>query len=409
MKPIDYRQTKRACYFTNLVMASAFSLPPLLFAIFREMYDISYTLLGSLVLISFCTQLGVDLIFSFFSRLFNIHKTFRAMPLLTALGLFIYALIPMCFPQYAYIGLVVGTVIFAVAAGLAEVLTSSAIAAIPGSTESDMSILHSLYGYGLVSVVIISTLFLQFVGDGYWMYLTFFWAALPVVAAIFMLRVPLPEMSTANQTSTAIRTKHRTKSLVLFVCCIFLGSCAENTMSNWISAYAENALQIPKVWGDLLGMTFFAALLALTRSLYAKFGKNILKMLTISMAGAAFCYILAALSPSAAVSLIACAALGICSGMLWPGTLILMEEKLPAAGVAAYALMAAGGDLGASLSPQLFGIIVDRISVTAWADSLGKSMNLSAEQLGFKVGLLIVAAFPILGFVLLRYIKKIFK
>lgn len=109
-------------------MSSVFSLPPLLFATFREMYGISYTLLGTLVLINFCTQLGIDLIFSFFSKYFNIHKTIRLIPLVTATGLCVYALIPILFPQYAYIGLVAGTFIFSFAAGLGEVLISPTVA-----------------------------------------------------------------------------------------------------------------------------------------------------------------------------------------------------------------------------------------------------------------------------------------
>ena len=104
MEKINYRQTKITCYFTNVVMSSAFSLPPLLFATFREMYGISYTLLGSLILINFCTQLGIDLIFSFFSRYFNIHKTIRLMPLITASGLFVYALFPHAVPPACLYG-----------------------------------------------------------------------------------------------------------------------------------------------------------------------------------------------------------------------------------------------------------------------------------------------------------------
>lgn len=147
MEKINYKRTKLTCYFTYLAMSSVFCLPPLLFATFREMYGISYALLGTLVLVNFCTQLGIDLIFSFFSRYFNIHKTIRIMPLVTAIGLCVYALIPMMFPQYAYIGLVVGTLIFSVAAGLGEVLVSPTVAALPSETpEKDMSILHSLYG-----------------------------------------------------------------------------------------------------------------------------------------------------------------------------------------------------------------------------------------------------------------------
>ena len=134
MKTINHKKTKYACYFTYLAMASPFALPPLLFATFKELYDISYTLLGTLVLVNFCTQLGMDLILSFFSKHFNVHKTLRVMPMITAVGLLIFALIPYLFPQFAYIGLVVGTFVFSVASGLAEVLVSPTVAALPSDT-----------------------------------------------------------------------------------------------------------------------------------------------------------------------------------------------------------------------------------------------------------------------------------
>ena len=180
-------------------------------------------------------------------------------------------------------------------------------------------------------------------------------------------------------------------------------------MSNWISAYTENALHLPKIWGDLLGTCLFAAFLALTRTAYSKFGKNIFRTLTVSMLCSVLCYITIALSPNATLSLIACVALGIFSAMLWPGTLILMEKKIPAVGVAAYALMAAGGDLGASVAPQLVGIVVDNVSITDWASALGSTMSLSAEQVGFKAGMLLAALFPTLGAFLLLYMKRFFK
>jgi len=206
MEKIKYKKTKLTCYFTYLAMSSVFSLPPLLFATFRELYGISYTLLGTLVLVNFCTQLGIDLIFSFFSKHFNIHKTIRIMPLVTASGLCIYALIPTLFPQYAYAGLIIGTVLFSVAAGLGEVLISPTVAALPSETpEKDMSILHSLYGYGLVGVVLISTLFLKFLGNQYWMYLTFFWAALPVIASILLFTSKLPDMNVEQNEEKVVK------------------------------------------------------------------------------------------------------------------------------------------------------------------------------------------------------------
>ena len=410
MNSVSYKRTKFACYFTNIVMASAFGLPPLLFATFREMYGISYTLLGTLVLVNFCTQLGVDLVFSFFSKHFNIHKAIRVMPLVTAGGLCIYALVPMLFPEYAYLGLVVGTLVFSVAAGLGEVLISPTIAAMPSDTpDKDMSILHSLYGYGLVGVIIISTVFLRLIGNEYWMYLTFFWASLPVVASVLLITSPLPDMDTEQTNSKTTKSKFRTKGLALCVLCIFLGACAENTMTNWISVYSEAVLGIPKVWGDIFGMAVFALLLAITRSLYAKLGKDISKTLLISMIGSAVGYISIAIFTNSAISLIACVSLGVFSAMLWPGTLILMEEKIPAVGVAAYALMAAGGDLGASVAPQGMGIIVDKIALTQWASGFGEALSMSPEQVGFKFGMLIASVFPLLGVILMLYMKKFFK
>ena len=98
MKTKSFSRTKKSCYFAYLATASVFSMPPLLFVTFRDMYGISYTLLGLLILINFVTQLSVDLIFSFFSHKFNIEKTVKLTPALTIVGLWIYALWPLIFP-----------------------------------------------------------------------------------------------------------------------------------------------------------------------------------------------------------------------------------------------------------------------------------------------------------------------
>lgn len=405
---VNFKRTKHACYYTYLAMSSVFSLPPILFVTFREMYGISYTLLGTLVLVNFCTQLIVDLIFTFFTKYFNIRKTIRVMPLLTCAGLFIYAFSPIIFPQNVYAGLLTGTVIFSVAAGLCEVLLSPLVASLPSDNpERDMSMLHSLYAYGVVTVVIISTVFLKLFGTHNWMYLTMFWAALPVISFILFCVSPMPEVEISQNNSDG-SAKKKNSGLALCVLCIFLGSAAENSMTNWISGYIENALQISKVVGDIIGMASFAILLGLGRTLYAKYGKNISTILLCGMVGATACYFVAGLSANVVVSLIACIFTGLCTSMLWPGTLILMEEKFPNPGITAYALMAAGGDFGGSVAPQMLGAVVDAVSASDWATDLGESLSLSAEQVGMKVGMLTAALFPLLGIVLLIYIKKRF-
>ncbi len=403
----NYKKTKYACYYTYLAMSSVFSLPPILFVTFRQMYNVSYTLLGTLVLINFCTQLIVDLIFTFFSKHFNITKTVRTMPLITTLGLLIYAIVPTLFPQYAYAGLAAGTVVFSVAAGLCEVLLSPTVAALPSdNSERDMSMLHSLYAYGVVTVVVVSSVFLKIFGTHSWMYLTIFWAALPVISFILFCTSPMPEMDISHGSSGSSKNKYA--GLYLCVLCIFLGSAAENSMTNWISGYMENALKIPKVTGDILGMTTFAILLGLGRTWYANYGKNIAGVLLFGMAGAFVCYIVAGLCTNVIISMIACVLVGLFTSMLWPGTLILMEEKFTGIGVTAYALMAAGGDFGASVAPQLLGIVVDTVSASEWAGALGVAAAMTPEQIGMKTGMLTAAIFPLLGVALLLYMKKYF-
>lgn len=112
-----YQLTKYACYITNISMSVVASLSPLLFVTFREMYGISYTLLGLLVVINFSTQLFIDLAFTFFARNFNIHKTVRLMPFITFCGLLIYGIFPSVFTEIAYFWIVIGTIVFSVLPG----------------------------------------------------------------------------------------------------------------------------------------------------------------------------------------------------------------------------------------------------------------------------------------------------
>lgn len=407
----NYKRTKFACYSAYLTMASIFALPPLLFVTFHESYGVSYTLLGTLVLVNFCTQLGIDLLFTFFSRYFNPKLMVRVMPFVTSLGLAIYAFAPVIFGENVYLGFLIGTVIFSVSAGLSEVLLSPTIAALPSDNPArDMSLLHSLYGVGVFGVIVISTVFLKLFGSENWTYLTLFFAALPMFAAILFILSPMPEMNTSSPAEKSEKKSGRNFGLALCVACIFFGSCAENTMSNWVSGFMENALGIDKALGDILGTAMFAVLLATTRILYARFGKNISKMLMIGMIGAVACYLLAGFSPNAVIALIACALTGMFTSMLWPGSLILMEEKLPGVGVAAYALMASGGDLGASVAPQLMGIVVDSVTASSFAARLAETTNLTAEQIGMKAGMIVTTIFPIIGIIVLtvtfRYFKK---
>ena len=388
---------KYACYATNVTMSVVGNLSPLLFLTFRDLYGISYSLMGLLVLINFMTQLGVDLMFSFFSHKFNISATVKLTPALAVVGLIVYSLFPFLLPQYAYMGLVLGTLIASASSGLAEVLISPVIAALPAKDpDREMSKLHSIYAWGVVAVIVISTLFLWVFGRKNWQWLGLLFALIPLLSTVLFMGSDVPTMTTPKHTAGAFAFL-KDKGLWLCVCAIFLGGAAECTMAQWCSGYLEQALSLPKVWGDIFGAAMFATMLGLGRTLYANIGKKISRVLFYGAIGATLCYLLAAICPLPIVSLVACGLTGLCTSMMWPGSLVVAENRFPTGGVFIFAIMAAGGDLGASVGPQLIGIITDAALKNPAMLSLASELSLSPEQLGMKAGMLMGMLFPLLA------------
>lgn len=398
---------KAGCYASNISMSVVGNLSPLLFLTFYELYGISYTLLGLLVVINFCTQLGVDLLFSFFSHKFNIPLAVKCAPFLTMAGLLIYALSPVIFPGAVYAGLVIGTVLFSMASGFCEVLVSPVIAALPSDDpDRDMSKLHSIYAWGVVGVAVISTVFLRFCGKSNWQWLPVIFMVIPIAAVIFFAKARLPQMATPEKTSGAVKFL-KNGGVWLCVLGIFLGGSAEVTMAQWASSYIEEALDIRKIFGDIFGVAIFAVTLGLGRSLYAKFGKNISNALFWGAIGATVCYLIAAVSPFPVVGLIACALTGFCVSMMWPGSLIVASDRYPQGGVMIFALMAAGGDFGASMGPQLVGVVTDAAKKNETLISMANTLGLSAEQFGMKLGMIVGMLFPMIAIaVYATYLKS---
>ncbi len=391
----EYLKLKMACYSSNVSMSVVSNLSPILFITFRSLYGFSYSMLGLLVFLNFSTQLLVDLCFSFFSHKFNIPKAVRLMPVLCFLGLLVYAICPMLFPNNAYTYLLIGTAIFSSSCGLGEVLISPVIASIPADdSDREMSKLHSVYAWGVVGVVVVATLFLFCFGNENWYILVLVLSTIPVLSWILFLGAKIPLMKTPEKASGVVGLL-KNKGVWLCIMAIFLGGAAECTMAQWASGYLEKALDIPKIWGDIFGVAFFAAFLGLGRSLYAKIGKNIHRVLLWGSFGATICYLLAIISPFPILGLFACAFTGFCVSMLWPGNLVVSTSRFPQGGVVVYALMAAGGDLGASVGPQLVGTITDAAMKNEKIISAAASLNMAPDQLGMKLGMLAGMIFPL--------------
>lgn len=152
--------------------------------------------------------------------------------------------------------------------------------------------------------------------------------------------------------------------------------------------------------------SLFALMLGTGRTLYSKTGKNIGRVLLLGAVGATLCYLIAAISNVPVIGLIACAFSGFCVSMLWPGNLIVASDRFPAGGIFIYAMMAAGGDLGGAVGPQLVGVITDTAIQNSSAIALAQALGLSPEQFGMKLGMLVGMLFPLFAIPLYAHIRK---
>ena len=403
-----YKPTVYACFMTSVSSSVTGNLSPLLFLTFRRLYGLSFADMGLLVLINFTTQLLVDLLFSFLARKLRPDLCVKLTPAVIAVGLWVFGILPVLMPAHAFLWLIVGTVIFSAGSGLAEVLTSPTVSAVPSDNSPRLlSRLHAAYAWGVVAVVVPAALFLYGFGGDLWYVLPLVFSVIPLVAFLMFVFSPIPPLSVGQERRGEASQKLPRRTLLLCVLCIFFGGASECTMAQWCSGYLEAALGIEKVWGDLFGVALFGLMLAIGRTLYSMFGRHARPCLFYGALGAAACYLLAALSPWPIVGLIACVMTGFCVSMLWPGSLIVAEKRMPHAGVVMYALMAAGGDLGASLVPQAVGAITDAALLSARMTALAAEWSMTPEQLGMKLGMLFATLFPLACALIVCWIGRI--
>jgi len=360
----NYKSTLHACYLGYITQALIINLPPLLFVVFMEKFGLSYTMLGSLVLINFVTQLIVDALSIKFVDKIGQRTSVVMAHAFAAAGMIVLAFLPGILPS-PYIGLAISCILFSIGGGLIEVLVSPIVDSLPGDAKaSSMSLLHSFYSWGQVLVIILSTLALRFVSHDLWFLLPLAWSLLPLFTLFKFTKVPLmPPMEESERTS--LRTLFRSKVFLLALLLMVCSGASEQSMAQWASLFAEKGLGISKTLGDLLGPCLFAVMMGIGRTWYGIKGQkiNMQKTLTVCSVLCIASFIITGLSPIPAISLLGCALCGLSVSLMWPGMLSITAAGYPSGGVAMFAVLALGGDLGCSIGPQLTGIIADSSSL----------------------------------------------
>ena len=379
MKTQNFNHTVRACFMGSVIQAIVINFAPLLFVTFHNTYGIGLDKISFLITIIFSIQLLVDASSPLFVKRIGYRATAILTQAFSAAGMIALAVLPGICPN-PYVGLLIATALYAIGAGLGEVVISPIVEYCPTKRKAaTMCLLHSFYCWGQMFAVLASTLFFVIFGIENWHYLALIWAILPIANAVVFCIVPMPDVHEEDGAGIGVKKLFSQKRFWILALVMLCGGAAELCISQWASAFAQTGLGVEKTVGDLMGPCLFAALMGTARLLYAKFSDRV-RMSTVMIASGILCvasYLLAALSPIPALGLVGCALAGFSVGVFWPCALNLGASGI-GGGVTMFAMLALFGDMGCTLGPTLVGLVSDRA---------GGELS---------VGLLTAVAFPIL-------------
>ena len=376
----QYKPTIYACFTGYIVQAIVNNFAPLLFVTLQNTYQIPLGKITMLITVNFGVQLLVDFLSAFWVDKIGYRKSILAAHICAAVGIVGLAVFPVVLPN-AYAGLLAAVVIYAIGGGLIEVLISPIMESCPtGNKEKAMSLLHSFYCWGQVAVVLLTTVFFQWVGIQNWRILACVWALVPLGNVILFARVPMAPLVEEGAKSISPGQVLRTPLFWILAGMMVCAGASELSVSQWASTFVEQGLQVSKAVGDLAGPMAFAVLMGCARLFYGKFGDrmNLERFMIGSGILCVLSYLGITLVPSPVVSLAACGICGLSVGIMWPGTFSMAAATLKNGGTMVFALLALAGDLGCSGGPTMAGLVAQR---------MGGDL---------KIGILAAVCFPLL-------------
>lgn len=402
-----YKHTTYACYRGYITQAIINNLAPLFFYIFHTSFNINYEQLGFLIIANFSTQLLADLWATKYADRIGYRKCMIAAHGLGFIGFILLGTLPLILSN-VYAGLIISVIVYGFGGGLLEVIVSPIIEALPSKNkEGSMSLLHSYYCWGQMSVVFISTFIIWILGSDMWYVLPLLWSLFPLYNMFKFAHVPILPLVEEGK-GMRIKELFSSSSFYLFIVLMICAGASELTMSQWSSFFAEKGLGVPKLIGDLLGPGLFALYMAIGRVMYGIWGNRIpiKKTLIISSLLCVISYLFTVFSPYPLLALISCSFTGITVALMWPGTFSLSAAKFPRGGTLMFGILAICGDIGCSMGPWLTGKISDYYTMNNIIPNILPSQNLDIEQVAIRIGLLVAIIFPFVIFIGLLLTKK---
>ena len=386
---LSYKTTMLGCFTGYAVQAIIINFVPLLFVFFQNTYQIPLSQITLLLTVNFIVQLLTDFLSTQFVDKIGYRASMMIAHFAAAAGLVALTVLPEIMDPFA--GLFISVCIYAIGGGIIEVLVSPIMESCPtDNKEKAMSLLHSFYCWGLVGVVLISTVFFRLFGIENWRIMAWIWAIIPIANGLLFSKTPIVPLIAPGEKGMSLGQLFKNKTFWLLIIMMICAGASENGVVLWSSAFAEKSLHIDKTLGDLAGPMAFAVVMGIARNIHGKYGEkmNLDKLMLFSTILCVISYLMTTLFRSPIINLIGCGLCGISVAIMWPGSLSKAAATLPTGGTAMFAMLALAGDIGCSAGPTLVGMV---------SDAVGGNM---------KAGILAGIIFPVVLLVCLLLWKK---
>ncbi len=357
-----YEITVKAGFLGYVVQAVVNNFVPLLFVQLQHELGIPLAKITMLITLNFGLQLVIDIASAPFIEKIGYRASMLLSNVTAAAGLILLTVLPQCFMD-PFTGLLIAVCVYAVGGGLQEVLVSPIVESCPTKNkEMTMSLLHSAYCWGHVSVVLLSSLFFALFGIENWRKLTLLWCVIPAVDFYLFTFVPLAPLGNEHEKKAGFGALCSQKLFWIIMLMMLCAGASEQTVSQWASAFAEQGLGVSKTLGDLLGPMMFAVCMALTRTFYGVRGDrmNLRRFMIVSTVLCVLSYVIIIFVPNPILALCGCGLTGLSVGIFWPGTFSTASARIRGKSTLLFALMALAGDLGCSGGPTLAGAAAAR-------------------------------------------------
>lgn len=364
---LTHKHTKYASYIGLFTQAIVNNLAPLLFVTFQSEFQVSLEKISLLIILNFFTQIITDIVCAKYVDRIGYRKAMILANVFCVIGLNGLSIFPALMFD-PFLGLMLAVILNGIGGGIMEVVVSPIVEALPGDEkESAMSMLHSFYCWGQVSVVLFSTLFFVGIGITHWGIMSQIWSLIPLFNLFLFLKVPMEKLVEEHQ-RLPLRKLFSVRIFWLLCLLMVCSGASELAMSQWASYFAETGLKVSKTFGDLLGPCFFALLMGISRTIYGFYGSrmNLKKTIGFSAILCVLSYLVVVFSPFPVLSLLACGICGFSVGIMWPGVFSLSSGLYPQGGTAMFAILALGGDIGCASGPGIVGFLAEATGNLKW-------------------------------------------